>query len=107
MNEAEVKLALEKLHEKWKRLKLDIALEGKDNRIAAEILLCLLREKPVSNEQLRFLKDQSVDFSKILVLIGLQAIPGSSIGIIALEKTAEKYGFTLLPQPDRKIPAIK
>ena len=55
-------------------LKLDAKLERHDNYIAAEILLKLLEKKPVSNPQIEFLKNQSIDFTKVLAIIGLQAL---------------------------------
>jgi len=72
--------------------------EGKETYVASKILLKLAEGKEVSPEQIKFLKEQSVDFGKALALIGLQAIPGSSIAIIALEKIGEKNGFTLFPK---------
>ena len=99
-----IKVEIGKLRNKIKLLKSDVVLEAYDNYIAAEILIRLLEEKPVSTEQLKFLKDQSIDFTKVLALIGLQAVPGSSIGIILIEKLAEKHGFTLLPRPNRELP---
>ena len=56
-----------------------------------------MRKKPTPNE-IKFLKSQSVDIAKALALIGLQTVPGSSAGIVVLEKIAKKYGFTLLPR---------
>lgn len=53
-----------------------------------------------------FLKGQSIDLAKALALIGLQAVPGSSLAIIALEKIGKKYGFTLFPQA-QKDPDVK
>ena len=76
--------------------------EAKETYLASEILLKLSKGEDVSPEQIRFLKQQSVDFAKALTLIGLQAIPGSSIAIVALEKVAKKYGFTLFPQAQKE-----
>lgn len=81
--------------------------ELQDNYAAAKILLKFLEEKPVSADEIQFLKAQSVDFTKVLVLIGLQAVPGSSIAIITLEKIGKQHGFTLFPNPDRTIPDLK
>lgn len=52
----------------------------------------------MSPEQIAFLKDQSVNLGKAFALIGLQAVPGSSVAIVLLEKVAEKHGFTLFPR---------
>jgi hypothetical protein len=107
MDEEKIKIDVSKLREKIGVLELDVKLEGHDDQIAAEILVRLLEKRPVSDEQINFLKEQSIDFAKVLALIGLQAIPGSSIAIIFLEKAAEKYGFSFLPKPNRKIPDMK
>ena len=58
----------------------------------------MAKGKEVTPEQVQFLKDQSVDVGKALALIGLQAIPGSSVAIIAIEKAGQKHGFTLFPK---------
>lgn len=72
--------------------------EAKDTYLASEILVYLIRGHDVSEEQIAFLKGQSVNVGKALVLIGLQAVPGSSVGIVLLEKLAEKHGLSLLPR---------
>jgi hypothetical protein len=77
--------------------------EVKETYEAAQILLLLIEDKKVSPEQISFLKSQSIDIVKVLTIIGLQAVPGSSIAIIALEKAAEKYGFTLFPKSQTEI----
>ena len=76
--------------------------ESKETKIASKILLKMLRGKKVTPEEIHFLKSQSVDLGKALALIGLQAVPGSSFAIIAIEKVAQKYGFTLFPKEQKK-----
>jgi hypothetical protein len=87
---------------KTKQLICFFKREGKETFIASKILLHLAEGKDASPEQIKFLKEQSIDFGKALALIGLQAVPGSSIAIVALEKVGQKHGFTLFPkdQPD-------
>jgi hypothetical protein len=104
MDEEKIKIDVVKLREKIGHLELDVKLEGRDDYIAAEILIRLLENRQVSPEQLNFLKGQSIDFTKVLALIGLQAIPGSSLAIIVIEKLAEKHGFSLFPNPNRETP---
>ena len=72
--------------------------EARETRQASKILLKMVHGKDVSKEEIKFLKDQSVDIGKALALIGLQAVPGSSVAIIAIEKVAQRHGFTLFPQ---------
>ena len=72
--------------------------EMHETYLASEILLKISVGQDVTDEQIKFLKEQSIDFAKALTLIGLQAIPGSSVAIIVLEKLGQKHGFTLFPQ---------
>lgn len=72
--------------------------EVHQTHVAAEILLALVKGNEVSEAQIKFLKEQSIDLGKALAIIGLQAVPGSSVAIILLEKVARKHGFTLFPQ---------
>ena len=74
------------------------AREIKETAKAAQILAKLVRRKHPTPEEIKFLKSQSVDIAKAVALIGLQAVPGSSLGIIALEKIGQKHGFTLFPK---------
>lgn len=80
--------------------------EGKETYIAAKILFKISKGKEVTPEQIKFLKEQSVDIGKALALIGLQAVPGSSVAIVALEKIGEKHGFTLFPK-DQNDPTME
>jgi len=81
------------------KIKLTFKRESKETVVAAKILIRLIRdEKKVSDEEVKFLKEQSVDIGKAIALIGLQFVPGSSIGIIALEKIGKKRGFTIFPK---------
>lgn len=78
--------------------------ESKETVVAAKILSKLIKdEKSVTEEEIRFLKNQSVDLGKAISLIGLQLVPGSSIGIIVLERIGKKNGFTIFPK-EHKLP---
>lgn len=72
--------------------------EARETYIASKILRDIVKGREVTPEQIKFLKEQSIDFGKALALIGLQSIPGSSIAIVALEKVGQKHGFTLFPR---------
>lgn len=72
--------------------------EGRETAVAAKILRRLMKEEQVSEAEIAFLKAQSLDLGKIVALIGVQAIPGSSVAVLALEKVAQKYGLSLFPR---------
>lgn len=101
-----IKDEINKLRHRLNTLKTDTKLELDDTHVAAEILVHLLEEKVVNKEQIHFLKEQSIDFTKVLALIGLQVIPGSSILLIILEKIAKSHGFSILPNPNKTIPNL-
>lgn len=84
----------------------DILLAGKREAIetydAAHIMVHIIEGKDVTPEQVEFLKAQSADIGKVLALIGLQAIPGSCVAIVALEVFAQKHGFSIFPTSQNK-----
>ena len=71
--------------------------EAKETYEAAQILLRMAKGNDVTETDIQFLKNQSVDIVKILTIIGLQAIPFSSAAIIAIETVARKHGFSIFP----------
>jgi hypothetical protein len=86
------------VYEKIKGLGKAFKREAHETEIASKILMKMVHRKKVTPEEVKFLKDQSIDIGKALALIGLQAVPGSSVAIIAIEKVARKYGHTLFPE---------
>lgn len=69
-----------------------------DQTVAAgKVLMDILRGNKPTPEELRFLKSQSMDLLKILGLIGANAIPMSSIILVAIERAMKPYGISLLP----------
>lgn len=80
--------------------------EADETKVAVKILKKIIRKEEVSPEQIQFLKSQSVDLGKAMAIVGLQAIPGSSLALLGLEKIGQKHGFTLFPkdqvEPDMK-----
>ena len=93
-----IKKGIQKAGKAVKKTAQAVAREAKETAQAARILSKLVRNKKPTPQEIQFLKLQSVDIAKALALIGLQAVPGSSIGIVALEKLGQKYGFTLFPK---------
>jgi len=107
MNTDRLKVEVGELREKFKTFGSKTTLEMRANYTAAEILLRLLDQQPISEEQIKFLKEQSIDFSKVLTLIGLQVVTGSSVAILLLEKIGKRHGFTLFPKPNKSVPDMK
>ncbi|MFV0564995.1 MAG: hypothetical protein ACK5NB_04080 [Flavobacteriaceae bacterium] len=93
----QISQALNKTSKDFGNIKTDAKIEGEDVYVAAKILLLFLENKPVTPQQISFLKTESIDFTKVLALIGLQAVPGSSVAIVILQKIALKHGFSLFP----------
>lgn len=87
-----------RLGDKIKSIGNDISREAHETAKAAQIFLKLMDKKSPTPEEIEFLKGQSVDVVKILTLLGLQAVPGSSIAIVALETALKKYGISVLPK---------
>lgn len=88
----------DKVIEEVKVLEKGTKRETYETYLASQIFLKLIGGNKVSKAQIQFLKEQSIDISKALALIGLQAVPGSSLAIISLEKIAEKHGLTIFPK---------
>jgi hypothetical protein len=84
--------------DKTKFVGLAFQREAHETEVASKILMKIIKGKEVTHEEIQFLKDQSVDLGKALTIIGLQAVPGSNIAIIAIEKFGQKHGFTLFPK---------
>lgn len=93
-----MKAELDKTIREVKDLEKAAEREAHETYLASEILFKLSKGDKVTGDQITFLKEQSIDFTKALTLIGLQAVPGSSLAIIALEKIGKKHGFTVFPQ---------
>lgn len=100
-----IKIKISSIWIKTKKIGVAFKRETSETYIASKILLKIVKGEEATPEQIKFLKEQSIDFGKALAIIGLQAVPGSSVAIIALEKVGEKHGFTLFPkdQVDPKI----
>ena len=89
----------EKTWNTTKKVGKAIGREAKETLVASKILIKLIKnKKEPTKKEIEFLKAQSKDLGKSLALIGLQAIPGSSVAIIALEKTLKKHGLSLFPK---------
>jgi hypothetical protein len=75
--------------------------EAKETRHASKILMKIVKGKEVTSAEVNFLKEQSFDLGKALTIIGLQAVPGSSFAIAAIEAVLQKNGLTLFPKEQK------
>jgi hypothetical protein len=77
--------------------------EGKETKMAIQILRKMIKGMKVSDKEKLFLKKQSLDIMKLLPLVAIQGIPGGSVAItpllIALGK---KYNFDIIPKSNQK-----
>jgi len=75
--------------------------EGKETTIAAGILKKVLLRKEVSEDEYRFLKEQSIDIAKIFGVLSMGVI--SSVLPLVLEKLLNKKGISILPTKNKPI----
>jgi len=85
----------EKFKEGWSKFISAAKREGKETAIAAEILKRMVTGKEVSNNEKKFLKNQSIDLLKIVGVVGLGAV--SSVIPVALEKMLNKKDISIMP----------
>lgn len=86
----------EKIEDSFRKFITAAKREKGETAIAANILIKLLRDKEnVSEEEIRFLKEQSKDLAKIVAVIGMGAV--SAAIPIALNKILKRYGISIMP----------
>ena len=85
----------EKFKKGWSEFLSAAKREGKETAIAAKILKRLVYRKEVSEEEKKFLKNQSIDLLKIVGVVGLGVV--SSVIPIALEKILNKKDMSIMP----------
>ena len=85
----------EKFKEGWSKFLSAAKREGKETAIAAQILKRMVTGKKVSEDEKKFLKNQSIDLLKIVGVVGLGAV--SSVIPVALEKILNKKDMSIMP----------
>lgn len=75
----------------------------KENIIAAKIILTALRDQNISSEEATYLKQKSIDFAKVINLLGFQFIPGGNMILQIANALLKKKGVYIFPQ-GREIP---
>ncbi len=91
---------LEDLKSSWSAFVDGARREGKETTEAAKILSKILNRKEVSEEEKKFLKEQSKDLARIVAVMGLGAV--SMALPVALEKILNKWGISILPKNQSK-----
>ena len=91
---------LEDLKKSWLEFVNGARREGKETTEAAKILAKIINKKEVTEEEKKFLKEQSKDLARIVALMGLGAV--SMALPIALEKVLNKWGISIMPKSRNK-----
>lgn len=78
-----------------------IKIEGKETKLAYEILVRLIRGEEVSDNEKLFLKKQSADLAKVLPIIAIQGIPFPVPITPLLIILGKKIGLDILPKDHR------
>lgn len=86
-------------HDVWKQTKI----EKEETKIAIAILSRMIKGEEVSEQEKKFLKEQSKDIAKILPLVAIQGIPIPIPITPLLIMLGKKYGFDILPKDHRDI----
>ncbi len=86
-------------HDVWEQTKI----EKEETKLAIGILSRLLKGEEVSEQEKKFLKEQSKDIAKILPLVAIQGIPIPVPITPLLIMLGKKYGFDFLPRDHRDI----
>jgi hypothetical protein len=91
----------EKMGNSFRKFMSAAKREGKETSDAANILLKLIRDKDsVSEEDIKFLKEQSKDLAKIAGVVTMGAV--SSFLPIAVEKMLNRKGISIMPSSQRR-----
>ena len=91
---------IEDLKKSWLEFVNGARREGKETTEAAKILAKIINKKEVTEEEKKFLKEQSKDLARIVALMGLGAV--SMALPIALEKVLNKWGISIMPKSRNK-----
>lgn len=75
--------------------------EGAETKIALLILRKMIQDKEVTDGEIKFLKEHSMDLVKILPLVIISGIPIPIPITPLLILAGKRYGFDLLPKDNR------
>lgn len=98
-----MKINLNKINELKREILVSARRESKETKMALIILSKLLRQKEVSLDEKKLLREQSKDLVKIFPLILVSGIPIPIPITPILIALGEKYGFSFLPKSQEDI----
>ena len=84
---------LEDLKKSWREFVNGARREGKETTEAAKILAKIINKQTVTEEEKKFLKEQSKDLARIVAVMGLGAV--SMALPVALEKVLNKWNINI------------
>ena len=87
---------LEDLKKSWREFVNGARREGRETTEAAKILAKIINKQTVTEEEKKFLKEQSKDLARIVALMGLGAV--SMALPVALEKVLNKWNISIMPK---------
>ena len=91
----------EKIKEGWYKFSDAAKREGRETTIAAGVLKKVLLKQEVSEDEYRFLKEQSIDIAKIFGVLTMGAV--STALPLLLEKLLNKKGISVMPTENKPI----
>jgi hypothetical protein len=86
---------IEDLKKSWREFVNGARREGKETTEAAKILAKIINKQTVTEEEKKFLKEQSKDLARIVAVMGLGAV--SMALPVALEKVLNKWNISIMP----------
>ena len=97
------KIAWDKLKAGIKSVRNTAKRERKETAIAVKILRRYILYREISEDEKRFLKEQSIDIARLLPLVAIQAIPVPIPIAPLLIGLGKKIGIDLIPK-EQKLP---
>jgi hypothetical protein len=94
----DIKSLLEALKSKLAKLRERAQEEYRETIVAGEILHDIISQREVTEEEAKFLKEQSIDLLKTMGVLGVSVLPMSTVVLIGIERTLRPHGMTIFPK---------
>lgn len=98
---------LDHIRQQLDNLRASAKGEYSETVVAGRILLDMIKGDKPTQEEVRFVRSQSMDLLRILGIAGTTVVPGSSVMLIALEKMLKPYGISILPSKHETPKSLK